>query len=149
VKAIRYLDTEQCGSILSTKTCITPIQNQTIPGLKYQIKQAQTDEEGIQREAKQIKASEYWLHRTPTSNRHTALLEEDNDQQKVGRNLHQSQLSGVITISPIIPAKKFGFLANNFRAITPKRTEFHTYNPKEEINCVVALKNKHYSINPE
>jgi hypothetical protein len=41
-----------------------------------------THEEGTQRKAKHLKESEYWLHPTSTSNRHTALLEEDNDQQE-------------------------------------------------------------------
>jgi hypothetical protein len=64
-------------------------------------------EEGIQREAKHLKESEYWLHPTPTSNRYTELVEENNDQQQQKFELANTlkppiYVSGVITISPLI-----------------------------------------------
>jgi hypothetical protein len=37
------------------------------------------EDEKVQREATQIKKSEYWLRTTASSDRCTALLEEDND----------------------------------------------------------------------
>jgi hypothetical protein len=55
-----------------------------------------------------ISRSEYWLHPTPTSNRYTVLLEEDNDQQQQKVDpVNTSKpppiyVSGVITISPLI-----------------------------------------------
>jgi hypothetical protein len=121
---------------------------------------------------------EYWLHPIPTSSCYTVLPEEDNDQQqqKVDpANLLKPPaiyISGIITISSLIQLLEQivetqyepKALQNNqvriqprnsdsyrtiIKVLTEKRMEFHTYNPKEERNYKIILKNMHYSINPE
>jgi hypothetical protein len=63
---------------------------------KVSYKSSPTHEEGTQREAKHVEGSEYWLHRSPTSNRYTALLEEDNNQQQ--QKFHPSEHAQTSTI---------------------------------------------------
>jgi hypothetical protein len=52
-------------------------------GQMYRTKEADQQGERTEREAKHAKESEQWLNQTSTSNRYTALLEEESeDQQK-------------------------------------------------------------------
>jgi hypothetical protein len=53
---------------------------------KTSYKRRRSTQEGTEREAKHAKESEHWLNQTSTSNRYTALLEEESEdkQQKAG-----------------------------------------------------------------
>jgi hypothetical protein len=132
---------------------------------KVSYKIGRSTQDGTDKEAKQ---SEHWLNPTSTSNRHTALLEEEREeQQKAGNEITPKPPPVYITdatnISPLIQLlEQIAFqqyedksLAHNqvkvqpktsescriiIKALTVKRTHFHTYKLKQETS--------YYSINP-
>jgi hypothetical protein len=75
---------------------------------KVLYKRGRSTQEGTKREAKFAKESEHWLNHTSTSNRYTALLEEESEdqQQKVSPENTPKPPSIYITdiknISPLI-----------------------------------------------
>jgi hypothetical protein len=58
--------------------------NDNLTNVSY--KRGRSTQEGTEREAKHAKGSEHWLNQTSTSNRYTALLEKESEdqQQKAG-----------------------------------------------------------------
>jgi hypothetical protein len=71
-------------------------------------KRSRPAQEEFQRDVKYTKESNHWLHPTPTSNRYTALLDEENEHQpKQDRPENTLKpppiyVSDVTTISPFI-----------------------------------------------
>jgi hypothetical protein len=63
-------------------------------------KRSRPAHEEFPRDVKYSKESNHWLHPTSTSNRYTALLDEENGHQQQ-QNLHQ-YVSDVTTVSPLI-----------------------------------------------
>jgi hypothetical protein len=144
---------------------------------KVSYKRGRSIQEGPESQAKHAKESEHWLNQTSTSNRYTALLEEEceDHQQKAGSESTPKAppiyITDVTNISPLIQQlqqvakqqyeikaladsevkvqpKTFESYRIIMKALAEKRTEFHTYKLKEETSCRVVL-NMHCSINPE
>jgi hypothetical protein len=75
---------------------------------KVSYKRGRSTQDETERETKHAKDSEHWLNQTPTSNRYTALLEEESEdqQQKAGHvNIPKPPpiyITYVKNISPLI-----------------------------------------------
>jgi hypothetical protein len=129
-------------------------------GLRYRKERGRSSQEETQRETKHAKQSEHWPNQTSTSNRYTALLEEESEdqQQKAGpentpkppaiyitdvtnMSLHIQLLEQIAKQQHEVKA-----LAHNqvkvqpktsesyrviIKALAEKRTQFHTYKLKE------------------
>jgi hypothetical protein len=100
-------------------------------------KRGRSTQEGTEREAKHAKESEHWLNQTSTSNRYTALLEEESvdQQQKAGPEKTPRpppiDITDVTNISPLIQMLaviaiqqyEVKSLAHNQVTVQPKTSE--------------------------
>jgi hypothetical protein len=136
---------------------------------KVSYKRGRSTQQGTEREAKHAKQSEHSLKQTSTSNRYTALLEVESEdqQQKAGPENSPKPspiyITDVTNISPliqlleqiVIQQYEVKALAHNqvkvqpktsesyrtiIKALAEKRTQFHTYKLKEERFYRVVLK---------
>jgi hypothetical protein len=127
---------------------------------------------------KHSKESEHYLNQTSTSNRYTALLEEESEDQQHKTSLENTRKPpvvykvGVKNISLLIQLlqqieiqqyeteafpdsqaevqlKTSEWYRKIVKALAEKSTEFRTYKLKEERSYKVVLKNMNYSINPQ
>jgi hypothetical protein len=145
---------------------------------KISYKRGTSGQNETKTKTKHYKESEHGLNQTFTSNRYTALLEEESEDQqhKTGPENKPKPPSIYITdiknISQLIEfleqiarqQYKIKSLADSqvkiqpkasecyrtiIKSIAKKCTEFHTYKLKEERSFKVVLKHMHYSNNPE
>jgi hypothetical protein len=141
-------------------------------------KRTQPLSEDHHRETKHIKENHHWLHPTTTINRYSVLQDEEPEQptrhNEPGKTPKPPPIyvSDVTTISPLIRLLEqtvrnqyeLKAITNNqikiqpktsedyrtiIKALADKKTEFHTYRPKEERNYKVVLTHLHYSTNTE
>jgi hypothetical protein len=136
---------------------------------KVSYKRGRPTQRGTEREAKHAKESEHWLNQTSSSNRYTALLEQESEdqQKKPGpentTKPHPIYIIDVTSISPLIQLLdqiaiqqyEVKALAQNqvkvqpktsesyriiIKAVAENHTQFHTYKLKEERSYRAVLK---------
>jgi hypothetical protein len=141
-------------------------------------KRTQPPSEDHHRETKQIKENHHWLHPTTATNSYSVLQDEEPEQptrhNEPGKTpkLPPIYVSDVTTISSLTRLLEqtvtnqyvLQALSNNqikihpktseayrtiIKVLADKKTEFHTYRPKEERNYEVVLKHLHHSTNTE
>jgi hypothetical protein len=132
---------------------------------KVSHKRGRSSPDDIERESKHAKDNQHWLHppSTSTSNRYSPLVDADGADRLTGpehpQNPHPSTSRMYYHSEQVAPRfYETKALAQNqvkdqpktsdayraiVKALADKRTEFHTYKPKEERNCRVVLKHMH------
>jgi hypothetical protein len=128
---------------------------------KVSYKRGRSTQDETDKGAKHAKQSEHWLNQTSTSNRYTAPLEEESEEQQKAVNENMPKppiyITDVTNISQliqllekiVIQLYEIKALAHNqvkvqhktsesyrtvIKALTEKRALFHTYKLKEERN---------------
>jgi hypothetical protein len=133
-------------------------------------KRTQPLSEDYHRESKHIKENHHWLHPTTTTNRYSVLQDEEPEQPTRHNEPGKTPKPPPIYMTSLPSPHSYDYqyelkaLSNNQIKIQPKtseayrtiikvladkKTEFHTYRPKDGRNYKVVLKHLHYSTNIE